>query len=312
MADLGYFLQPDEACFYDLRPGSRYGYRDIAMDVINENGLRGPDIIRQPKSAVRIVCLGDSSTFGMCVSEQMTWVRQLEGILRERLGRNIEAINGGVIGYTVLQGLHKYETKLRAYEPDIAMLAFGAINEQMPALGATDVERARVWARDYQWHLRGISDHAWKLRFVQLLGRGVVEARWRDRRELVRKCQTAQASFDGGRHYQARMTYDEFEQYLTQFIEVLRRDQCLPILVNPHRRASTEQRYPQVVRLSEIIRQVGQANDVPVLDCNHLFKQNLNHEVDYFADTHHPNVWGNRVIAESAAEFLDPYVRELQ
>src|SRR5262245_16666817 len=40
MDDLGFFLQPDENCFYDLRPGARYSYRNSTMDVINAAGFR--------------------------------------------------------------------------------------------------------------------------------------------------------------------------------------------------------------------------------------------------------------------------------
>jgi lysophospholipase L1-like esterase len=311
MADLGYFLQPDPASFYDLRPGAQYGYRTAAMDTINRHGFRGPDLPLQDRGAIRIVCLGDSSTFGMCVSEQMTWPRQLEGILREKHARSIDVINGGVIGFTVLQGLRKYQAKIREFKPDIALVAFGAINEQMPALGASDVTRASAWQQDYRRHLGKVSDIVWRLRSVQLVGGGLVEARWRERRELIHKCQSAQASFETGRDYQPRMSYDEFQRYLEEFIRALRQDQCSPVLINPHRKSSTEQRYPQVLRLSEIILQLAETEDVPVLDCNELFKRNPNHEIEYFADMHHPNSLGNRVIAESAADFLKTHLEAL-
>src|SRR5262245_61103169 len=46
MTDLGYFLRPDETCFYDLRPGARYSYHNSVWDVVNESGMRGPNIPR--------------------------------------------------------------------------------------------------------------------------------------------------------------------------------------------------------------------------------------------------------------------------
>src|SRR5262245_24432140 len=141
MQDLGYFLQPDPHAFYDLRPGAQYSYFGTPMDTINPDGFRGPSVRKEHAGCLRIACLGDSSTFGMCVSEALSWPRQLEGLLRERrTGKPIDVINAGVIGYSVLQGQRKYEAKVRPYNPDFAVLAFGAINDQMPAGDAPDLE----------------------------------------------------------------------------------------------------------------------------------------------------------------------------
>jgi lysophospholipase L1-like esterase len=312
MTDLGYFLRPDMTCFYDLRPGARYSYEDGPADVINESGMRGPNIPRGAKNAVRIACFGDSSTFGMCVSEELTWVRQLEGLLREaRQRRNLETINAGVIGYTVYQGRAKYHARVRTLKPDVALLAFGAINEQLPAMGASDVARGATWGHEYYRHVHGIADRVWALRTVQLVGQKALEARQRERTALMAAWHRAYGEFEAGRPYQSRMSYDEFRTCLTQFIDDLRHDKCLPILVNPHRRESTEKRYPQVLPLSEVILDVARSSDVLLLDCNELFKQNPNYETEYFADTHHPNECGNRVIAAAAAEFLLPIVGAL-
>lgn len=313
MNDLGFFLQPDEHCFYDLRPGVRYSYRNTPMDVINSAGLRGPDISPTKATAIRIACFGDSSTFGMCVSDQLTWVRQLEGLLRERhTGGNIETLNAGVVGYTVLQGKHKYESKVRPFHPAIALLAFGAINEKMPALGSSDLERDATWERDYRWHVRRVADCIWNLRTVQFAGRSLLELRARQRNQLIVQCQLGQANFEAGRAYQCRMSDDEFRETLTQFVMELKQDQCIPVLVNPHRRGSTEARYPQVLALSQAIFAVAETENIEVFDCNELFKRNPDYEREYFADTHHPNANGNRVIAEGAAQFLDSLIRELR
>ena len=311
MQDLGYFLQPDKDCFYDLRPGARYTYLGTPMDNINSRGFRGPVLAREHPNSVRIACFGDSSTFGMCVSEELTWVRQLEGLLRERnVGRGIETLNAGVIGYTVFQGQRKYRAKVRPYKPDVAVLAFGAINEQLPAVGGTDVERASQWNSAFRMHTNSLAHYAWRLRTVQLLGQGLLEARAQKRQESILRYQLNLAEFTRGESYQPRMSYEEFEQYLLDFVHELRNDGCTPILVQPHRQKSTEQRYPQVVPLSDVIRRIGASEDVPLFDCQELFRRDPDYETAYFADTHHPNATGNRVMAEALAEFLDSNLKQ--
>lgn len=60
----------------------------------NAAGLRGPPL-RDPPGEPRILCVGDSVTFGWGVAEEQSWPRRLERLLRPTLPE-VEVINAGV------------------------------------------------------------------------------------------------------------------------------------------------------------------------------------------------------------------------
>src|SRR5512147_1401979 len=82
--------------------GNTPGYRNPRMDVaINALGLRGDEIGPKPRDVVRVVCLGDSTTFGIWVEKpgdlrtNPSYPAELERLARAD-GLPVEVINGGV------------------------------------------------------------------------------------------------------------------------------------------------------------------------------------------------------------------------
>lgn len=65
---------------------------------VGPSGLRGEGGARD-RSALRILALGDSQTFGFGVRDGETYAAVLERLLRERTGRPVEVLNAGVPGY---------------------------------------------------------------------------------------------------------------------------------------------------------------------------------------------------------------------
>jgi lysophospholipase L1-like esterase len=109
----------------------------------NARGYRGPE----PLSGVdeddlyRIVCVGDSVTFGFNVDQGATYPRQLEALLRAGApGRSIEVINTAVPGWSWVQGLRFLEHEGLALRPDAVIAAHGTNDQFWPAL-VTDRER---------------------------------------------------------------------------------------------------------------------------------------------------------------------------
>jgi len=93
---------------------------------INSLGLRGPlPPIEKGANVYRVVCLGDSFTFGEGVKEADTWPRQLERLLTARMpGRRVEVINAGVQAYDTKDAAALYLLKLAAYKPDAVIIGF--------------------------------------------------------------------------------------------------------------------------------------------------------------------------------------------
>jgi lysophospholipase L1-like esterase len=117
---VGDFLEYDPVLTFRNRPGARFPDAHVS---INSDGLRGPEISRRKLPGVRrVLCLGDSCTFG--------GAHPYPEILQEVLDRHhdagrFEVLNGGVIGYTSLHGLEWLRRDLVTLEPDVVTLYFG-------------------------------------------------------------------------------------------------------------------------------------------------------------------------------------------
>lgn len=135
---------------------------------INSHGFRGYDFeTPKPDHTYRVVCLGDSSTFGWSVGDSETYPAQLFPRLqrlcpraavdlktratyrRQRTrsadGLSIEVLNLGVTGYTSHQGRRLLERMAEDLKPDLVIFAFGP-NDRLPALKSDrEHEADRTW-----------------------------------------------------------------------------------------------------------------------------------------------------------------------
>ena len=105
-----------------LGPSGRITYRT------NNLGLRGKDV--DPAKAFgirRILCLGDSITFGEGVREEDTWPEQLG----HRLGPRVEVVNAGIQGYDFNHEALYLLLYGRRMSPDVVVMGF-FMNDAMP------------------------------------------------------------------------------------------------------------------------------------------------------------------------------------
>ena len=113
-----------------LRPGQTFTdrfKRELPFRVtVNNLGLRGRDLSpAKTPGATRVLCLGDSYTFGAYVDDTETWPAQLEEILKERSsGREVEVVNGGISGFTIVDELDFLKEHGLDLQPDVVVLAF--------------------------------------------------------------------------------------------------------------------------------------------------------------------------------------------
>lgn len=93
---------------------------------INRDGFRGGDATRtKPPNVVRIAAVGDSVTFGFAVEESDAYSALVATALSsEFVPARVEWINGGVPGYTSLQGLRSLDRVL-AFHPDVVTILYG-------------------------------------------------------------------------------------------------------------------------------------------------------------------------------------------
>jgi hypothetical protein len=120
----------------------------------NTEGLRAEDVpaAKEPNE-FRILTLGDSATFGQSVGFQQTWSQQLERLLAAKYpDRKIRVINGGVPGYSVLQGYYLMREIGLAYHPDLVIVnEFNEYTNRQVGELDTVVPRSELAATVKEW-----------------------------------------------------------------------------------------------------------------------------------------------------------------
>jgi len=105
-------------------PGARNPYLEVA-EFINGQGLRGPDFNpAKPPGVFRIVCLGDSQTFGAGRYEE-SYPAQLQEILDTQFPGKTQVINAGIPGTSIFQQRLLYEQVLAEMEFDALLVMSG-------------------------------------------------------------------------------------------------------------------------------------------------------------------------------------------
>lgn len=97
---------------------------DVMRFRTNSMGLRDYEIPLEKESGeFRIVCLGDSASFGQSVPLEKTYHKVLQAMLEEQYpGRKFTVINGGMQGYSILQGFWFYCDVGTRYSPDLVVV----------------------------------------------------------------------------------------------------------------------------------------------------------------------------------------------
>jgi lysophospholipase L1-like esterase len=111
--------EPVQELTDSVRPKLAYQVR------INDLGFRGRDFPRAKEPGVlRVLCVGDSYTFGEYVNDDETFPAALERKLREAGHSRVEVINAGVNGYTITDEAAFLREKGFDLQPDAVVLGF--------------------------------------------------------------------------------------------------------------------------------------------------------------------------------------------
>jgi len=97
----------------------------------NSLGLRGPEIPPKTSREFRILSLGESTTFGIRLPYDQTYSARLQQNLGTVNGRPVRVINGGIPGYSLLQGVKYLQYRGLKLEPDAVLVYFG-YNDFLP------------------------------------------------------------------------------------------------------------------------------------------------------------------------------------
>jgi len=159
--------RPHPRWLWTLTPGATINAPPAGMVevVTNSEGLRRPEFPEEKRAdEFRVLCLGDSVTFGLGLRESETYPARLQKELQRWAadGMRVRVINAGVPGWSSLSGRRFLEDH-PDLDPDVIVFWFG-LNDAKRCLGAPD---ARVRPGGGGEALAGIR----ALRTVQLLSR---------------------------------------------------------------------------------------------------------------------------------------------
>lgn len=117
------FIKPDPLLGWTNRPNVRIknAFNNGSLVTTNSHGFRGDREIdpKVPAGKIRILCSGDSFTFGSEVGDRQTWCSQLE-----TLDEKLETVNLGEPNYGVDQAFLKYRSVADDLAHHIHLFAF--------------------------------------------------------------------------------------------------------------------------------------------------------------------------------------------
>lgn len=127
-------LLPHPTLFWAPTPNMRRRYMDVNNGFkTNRYGQRSPNFEpEKPAHEFRILSLGESTTFGLNVTNDETYSAQLEKLLnRDKSPLKYRVLNCGVPAYTSFQSLLYLKTVGAAFKPDL-VLFYHEVNDYLP------------------------------------------------------------------------------------------------------------------------------------------------------------------------------------
>jgi len=117
---------------FRLRSDNTYTEVGGAEVTTNSRGFRDEEVPDpRPPGGLRIIALGDSSTFGYGVRREEAYPQRLERALAKRFpGRVVEVLNAGTPGWSSGNGVAFLVSEGLSWKPDVVLVSFG-YNEQL-------------------------------------------------------------------------------------------------------------------------------------------------------------------------------------
>lgn len=123
---IGYEMVPGTIQTW-IYPGSAFGPERIVEAHVNAHGFRGRWFPPARSRAWRVLCLGDSFTFGTGVEDHETWPARLQQFFAATLGPGaVEVWNCGVEGFDTLAEIELLATRLVDLQPDLVLVGYYA------------------------------------------------------------------------------------------------------------------------------------------------------------------------------------------
>jgi len=235
--------------------------------------------------ALRILAIGESTTYGLGVDRDKAYPALLERMLQERSGTKVVVFNTGVPGQTSTSIVRSVDYQLHKYRPDIVISMFG-VNDTNEALN--DVSSRLLfgfYVPDAVAHLR-VFKLATIVRDYALSG-------------TILKEDGAWSFFDPAQQapkgvWRPNLYYRrQVELNYGDVIDIIRAYGARLVMTS-YMRADP--------RLRQLLERIARDKDVPYLE---LYSRETDRDEYFNDDRFHPNERGHEVIATKLADLLE-------
>jgi lysophospholipase L1-like esterase len=253
--------------------------------------------IRKPAGEIRILFIGDSSTFGFLERHTETLSELLEDAIRSRFpDLRVECLNAGVPAYTLFQGWRFLETEGRRFQPDLVVVNFG-------------------WNAGARWDGRSDMEHYAQLKASQPFG---VLRHSRLCQRLWQVLRPAPPVPEGDEH-RPRLLPKEFEGLLEEVGQTTMRCGADLLVLVGASRANTETMNFSTPYVREAFifgskRAFGSSGEGAVVDVRPIVQEMsvTRAPSELFHDPLHPTALTNREIARALLAKLRPWLEARQ
>lgn len=291
----------DPLLFWRVRPNLKEVVWDFTVVSTNSQGWRhATDIGRKPPGAFRIVCLGDSVTFGFRVPlvfpdkphdyarDLLPYPLLLERRLREiNPGKPIDVIPLAVPAYTTYQGLNLLRREIDLLKPDVVTACFGWNDiclRPMPDRQSMPIDWAHVAVRSLMCHSQAL----------------IHFSRW---------SRKAKANRPSPGPPVPRVSTQDYVANLLQIANVARARGAEAVLIAPvYRDAQANPPEAALIRqYRNALHEAAQANGVPYIQIEELTETNYPANDNLFGEVIHPNADGHEIMARELLKFLSAH-----
>jgi lysophospholipase L1-like esterase len=292
----------DPRLFWRVRPNLKDIYWDFTVVSTNAQGLRHEgDIGRKTPGSFRIVCLGDSVTFGFRVPMAFpNWPHDFDralfpypGVAEKKLRaanptRQIEVIPLAAPAYTSYQGLDWLKRDIDCLKPDVVTVCFGwndVCLRPVPDRESMPMDVAHVIARELLVHSQAVAHFA----------------KWRGRKQSKEYVSNGPPV--------ARVSKDDYVANLLEICELSRAHGARAVVIGQvYRDGQVNPAEAKLVReYRDTLREAAAAKGVPYLQVDELIETNYPANDRLFGELIHPNADGHQVMAREILKFLDAH-----
>lgn len=275
--ELPYIIE-DPLFMWSLKPDFSDG-----IIKINSKGFRDKEYnIKKDKNTIRIIVLGDSSTFGIGVdSLSKTYHSLLEKNLNNNYNskKNFEVINGGVTGYTSYQGLQLYKNKFAKYNPDIVTFYFG-INDPIDRFYLNDKQIIDI---NNSKNIKNINNYMTdSSAFYRLVSKIILNYKIKSSNKVQ------------------RVSLEDYRKNIIELNELCKNNGAVLMLISPPlNNKKYDTRKEKIINYRKELERISKQHNIPLLTIKRLTEKSKINNHMFFSDSVHPNEHGNKILMQA-------------